>query len=939
MAQTFVFLDVETTGLNPERDNIIEIAVVAWREGEIVEQFTSLVNPHVAIPQFVTQLTGITDEMVKDAPSLFAIRPKIKQIIGDAIIVGHNIAFDLGFLQANGMAYGNHRIDTITLASILLPEVGRYDLEHLVRALDLPRTTAHRAEADTLHTLNLYQALHQVAVGRKLALLDEIVQFGNTLGWPETLFFENALKERTRKAFGNDSFDRKRHLFDAPQPKGEAIVEIEDEEKLTPIDVEAVTGMLKEGSNFSRIFPDYEPRKQQVQMVSAVAGALNKHQHLMVEAGTGTGKSLAYLLPAAFWAYNNGRRVVVSTNTINLQDQLIHKDIPALSAALPFEVRAAVRKGKSNYLCMRLFQTMRHRGPKDKDEMTVFSRLLLWLPRTKSGDIAELPLRNMAERIVWRKLSGENAPCSPQDCSAEKCPLHFVRRRAEYAHIVIVNHALLLADADTQNHILPDYKDLIIDEGHHLEAAVTSGMSFSADKRFLDAVLETITDTKGGIFTDLERNMTDLPRKTQENIADAIRPIRQAGKNAEMRLEEFFSVLNFFLSDKINSRAEFAQQIRLVGGMRDSAEFRMVRQSWKNVLVHLSDIAKSIEAVAKGIANLMDNQAKITDGDEILAELTNNFRSILETASNLNTIIEEENPEFITWIEIWRERVSLHAAPLHVGELVAKHLWDKLDCVVMTSATMRTAPNGRQVTANFDYLRERLNAKDPNRIQELAVGSPFDYKKNTLLYVCSDIPEPKQPGYQRHVEQAIIDVAETLEGRTMVLFTSYKQLSETARAITAPLADKGISVLAQQTGSSRQQLTDQFKAVDAKAILLGTRSFWEGVDVPGKALEAVILVKLPFDVPSDPVVGARSETFDNPFMEYAIPEAVLRFRQGFGRLNRRKSDEGIVVVLDKRVLTKRYGELFLTALPDCTLLRQRTKRLPEIIKRWQERSR
>ncbi|MGB1254144.1 MAG: ATP-dependent DNA helicase, partial [Candidatus Promineifilaceae bacterium] len=290
------------------------------------------------------------------------------------------------------------------------------------------------------------------------------------------------------------------------------------------------------------------------------------------------------------------------------------------------------------------------------------------------------------------------------------------------------------------------------------------------------------------------------------------------------------------------------------------------------------------------------------------------------------------------WIEWYRDQLSLHAAPLHVGKLVDNHMWERLDSVILTSATMRTAPQGRQNLANFDYIRARLQA-DEETVQELSVGSPFNYKKNTLLYLCSDIPEPRQPGYQRMVEEAIVDIATTYGGQTLVLFTSYKQLSETARIIEPKLAEENIRVLAQTQKISRQQLTAQFKADNARAVLLGTKSFWEGVDVPGPALSAVVLVKLPFDVPTDPVIGARSETFNNSFMEYALPESVLRFRQGFGRLIRRKSDEGVVVVLDKRVLTKRYGELFINALPQCVTLRKRTQRIPEILKRWQNRDR
>jgi DNA polymerase-3 subunit epsilon/ATP-dependent DNA helicase DinG len=290
----------------------------------------------------------------------------------------------------------------------------------------------------------------------------------------------------------------------------------------------------------------------------------------------------------------------------------------------------------------------------------------------------------------------------------------------------------------------------------------------------------------------------------------------------------------------------------------------------------------------------------------------------------------------IYWAEVFKDRISLHAAPLHVGPLVEEHIFEKLETVILTSATMRTAGAGNWNEATFDYIRGRLHAFETT---EMSVGSPFDYENAVLLYLASDMPEPNQPGYQRYLEDAIIDVATALGGRTMVLFTAYSQLNQTAKAIEHALADQDIVTLAQGGNLSRQQLLEQFKQTDSRAVLLGTRSFWEGVDVPGDALQCVIIAKLPFDVPSDPVFAARSETFDNAFFEYSVPEAVLRFRQGFGRLVRRGSDEGVVAILDKRVLSKRYGKMFLDALPPCMVLRQRTDRLGELTLRWLNRER
>jgi DNA polymerase-3 subunit epsilon/ATP-dependent DNA helicase DinG len=314
--------------------------------------------------------------------------------------------------------------------------------------------------------------------------------------------------------------------------------------------------------------------------------------------------------------------------------------------------------------------------------------------------------------------------------------------------------------------------------------------------------------------------------------------------------------------------------------------------------------------------------------------LTSLTRSLEETRANLDALMVAPQEGMIYWIEQFRRRISLHAAPLHVGPLVEKHIFNTKETVVLTSATLRTAGPGSYGRPTFDYLRDRLHA---GHAEELAVGSPFDYENSTLLYLPTDIPEPNQPGYQRHVEQAILDVALALNGRTLALFTSFAQLSATAEVIAGRLNTAGITLLAQNQGASRQQLLAQFKAPGSRAVLLGTRSFWEGVDVPGPALQAVFVVKFPFDVPSDPIFAARSETFDSPFFEYSIPETVLRFRQGFGRLIRRTDDQGVVIVLDKRILTKRYGQAFLDALPPCTVLRQRIGRVGELSQRWLNR--
>lgn len=929
MSQIYVAVDVETTGLDPYEDAVIEVATVTFTADELIDEWSSLVDPLREVPPFITRLTGISDDMVQGAPTLRSLRSKLRRQIGENIIVGHNVSFDMRFLEHAYIGAGHHRLDTLTLATILLPRAGHYSLAELARTLKLgggDKDKGHRALADARNAARLFQELFRRACELESDQLIEIIAAGRGLNWPETHFFDQALHNISKSAVARRQ--PLKRLFNTPRPEGHTLNPRDEPQAL---DEEIITGMLQRGGTFSRAFPNYEFREQQVEMVSAVTNSFNRQQHLIVEAGTGTGKSVGYLLPAAFWAQQNERCVVVSTNTINLQDQLVNKDLPQLQKLLPFDIRATVLKGKRNYLCTRLFQQMRHSGPSSADEMVLYAKILLWLPQTKSGDVNELSLRSQGEQMAWARLSADNDACRVDTCREERCPLHVARRRAEQAHLLVVNHSLLLADVAAGNRVLPPYRDLIIDEAHHLEAAVTDGLSFRADRRFLESLLEEVTRPRAGMIGDVQsRVRAELPPQISGTVDGFAEKLRSSGNQALVRLEEFFTTMDYFLQDHVSRNSPYAEQVRLVPALRKQPEWDQVEISWQNVDVHLKGVTEGLQKLAGALEEVTENH-ELEDGEDLFIAVESLGRQLEEARVNLKAIILEPQEEMIYWAELFKTRLSLNAAPLHIGPLVEQHVFAEKDTIVLTSATLRTAGRGGYGDVDFAYLRDRLHA---HHAEELAVGSPFDYRKNTLLYLVSDMPEPNQPGYQRQVEDAILTVGRTLKGRTMALFTSYGQLRKTAQAIAQPLAEANVGLLVQGEGASRQQLLESFKDMDSRTVLLGTRSFWEGVDVPGIALQAVLIVRLPFDVPSDPIFAARSETFESPFFEYSIPEAVLRFRQGFGRLIRRRDDEGVVIILDKRVLTKRYGQSFLDALPECTTIRQRHNRLEELLIRW-----
>jgi DNA polymerase-3 subunit epsilon/ATP-dependent DNA helicase DinG len=371
-------------------------------------------------------------------------------------------------------------------------------------------------------------------------------------------------------------------------------------------------------------------------------------------------------------------------------------------------------------------------------------------------------------------------------------------------------------------------------------------------------------------------------------------------------------------------RNEYAQQVRILDALRRQPAWSEVEVHWQNLSHFTSGIADAMTQLVVGLHELSDYD--ITDYDDLVSSFTAASRHLTELHLRLEELVTAPAPNTVYWVEFRPDgrRISVHAAPLDVGPLVKEHIWYAKDSVILTSATLRT-------NNSFSYVQERLDAED---VDGLVIDSPFDYQSNTLLYLINDIPEPRErSAYQRAVEEGLLELVLATEGRTLALFTSYAQLRETSNAIGPALGQRGIAVYDQSDGTSRTQLLEGFVESE-RAVLMGTRSFWEGVDVPGEDLSVLAIIRLPFSVPSDPLFAARSEMFDDAFFEYSIPETILRFRQGFGRLIRRQDDRGVVAIFDRRLLSKGYGRHFIDALPPCTTQRGSIHDLPQEAVRW-----
>lgn len=931
MREVIVALDLETTGLNQYEDDIIEIGAASFRDGELLDTYQTLINPGRSIPERVTAITGIRSDDLIGCPAVREVLPDLRRFIGAHPVVAHNVEFDLGFLKRFDVATGNLALDTYDLASVLLPTAPRYTLNSLIGQLGLDLENAHRALDDAVAAGQLYWALWQRVLGLPLDTLREIAEAARELDWSAKPVFMAALAERSRTALtgaparratigAGDLFTPDRSPWRPLRPNFER----------RPLDVERLAGMIEAGGDMAAAFPNYEHRPQQVDMLRRVAEAFNSGGHLMVEAPTGVGKSMAYLIPAIAWATQNDERVVISTATINLQDQLLSRDLPMLRQALGIPFEAALVKGRGNYLCPRRLATLRRRGPTSVAELRMLAKVLVWLLDSETGDRGEISLRGYEEAAIWSRLSAEDEGCTLERCGEQMdgaCPFYKARRRAESAHVLIVNHALLLADVQIGNRVLPEYRHLIVDEAHHLEDATTNGLSFQITQATLQRRLEDLGDVHKGLLGDVIRGTRgSVPPKHFAQIEEYVRIVATALGAMGHHTERYFEALRRFLESSGALRpGEYSNQVRITPALRNQPDWAQVEAAWDTLAQFTLAISDAMNRLARGLAGL--EQFDVLNFDDLLSSVGAAARHLEEMHVQLDAFSARPQENTIYWAQVDQDgtRLSVHAAPLHVGPLLEQYLWSTQDVVILTSATLRTG-------GTFEYVCDRLGA---SHVDSAVVGSPFDYEQSTLVYIPADMPDPtaRRDEYQRAVERGLIELAAATGGRMLGLFTSYTQLRQTAQAIAPRLALGDITVFDQSDGTSRQALLDGFVRTE-RAVLLGTRSFWEGVDIPGDDLSVLVIVRLPFTVPSDPIFAARSELYENSFMQYAVPDAVLRFRQGFGRLIRTRTDRGIVALFDNRVITKRYGQVFLDSLPGCTVRRGPLAGLPGAAVEW-----
>lgn len=960
--ENVVVLDTETTGLSFSHDELIQVAAARMSHGKIESWFVSFANPGKPIPEEIEHLTHISNSDVAEAPAPDEVMRQLVEFVGDARIVAHNAEFDRTFTTkypAGKALLENEWIDSLDLSRIALPRLKSHRLIDLVKAFDAPLST-HRADADVEATCSLFRVLLAAVCSMPRSLVAEIATMADKDQWPTVVVFDYLLHHAPSGSPLADSAE-------APAETGEAECEGEKAESAAKTPLFSLRSMRRQRVNsclparpsslsgaavlddetplldvpsradidrafsaeglLGRIYGSYDPRPEQLEMAEAVRSAFERSNNLVVEAGTGVGKSMAYLVPSALTSLRSGVAIGVATNTNALLDQLVFSELPALSHALQQEapdlpeLSYAALKGISHYPCLRKIEKIAADGPstrevagRQQNQAPALAALLSYIEQSEFSDLDAL-------KIDYRLLPRWAITTTSNDCLRRKCPYfgslcfgHGARRRAERCNIVVTNHALLCCDLAADGGLLPRAACWVVDEAHGIEAEARRAFTKKVDSDALSRLCGRVAPSGSSrtIFARAEKRVSGDVEESAALFYGLSNKAQEAGDAFARAAEEYclhVKDLLYFDTQK-TGRSYESVDLWLNGEVRRSSVFAGLK----------SHALVMVEAAEKLVRRCQDLVAFL-EGIDAAAEPQ---REIASTAIELKELIEAcdlifgKQPEsFVFQASLLRKKDrlgdSLGAMPLEVGSMMRDAFYSRTQSVVYASATL-------SVDGRFEAFSRAvgLNEDESSFARELQVDSSFDFDNNMIVYVASDMPEPNAPSYLAALQKLLVGVHLAQGGSMLTLFTNRREMERCFDEVWPLMKREDLRLVCQKWGVSSKALRDDFIA-DESLSLFALKSFWQGFDAPGSTLRGVVIPKLPFSRPTDPLSCERASRDDRAWFKYTLPQAVIETKQAAGRLIRKSDDTGVVILADKRLVTKSYGKTVLNSLQSKTV--------------------
>ena len=924
--RTVVVLDTETTGLSFSHDELIQIAAAKLDCGKIVDWYTTFVDPGKDLPEEITHLTGIKEQDLEGAPDPSEALEGLVEFVGDAAIVAHNAPFDKHFVTNHPAGYPlfeNTWIDSLDLSRIALPRLKSHRLIDLVRAFDAPAST-HRADDDVAATCVVYRILLAGVASMPHELVCAIASMAPREEWSTGFVFEHIAdwQQGNCEAFSLREMRKKRiiELSSRPSRKDAGDPEV----VLNHPSKEEISHAFTQEGALGRIYPDYEPREEQRIMALAIRDAFEMSDNLVVEAGTGVGKSMAYLVPAALFARENDVTVGVATKTNSLLDQLVYQELPSLAEALDGQLTWAPLKGMAHYPCLRKVNRVVENGPVVREiagasisQAPSLAALLSFIEQSEFDDIDTL-------KIDYRALPRRQITTTSTECLRRKCPyygrlcfVHGARRRAEQADIIVTNHSLLFCNIAADGGLLPPVRHWVVDEAHSTEDEARSAFAQTVDSEALLRLAGRVGSSAGvrNVFARAEKSLSGVEGEQITLLLGLVAKARSAGDAFARAADDYAtSVKDLLYFDPVNKtkRGQSYEQVDvwINDEVRRNGVFGGVALN-ATALVEATDklvkAAQDIVAYLEGIDEAAVAQREIASAAIELKDIRNALELIFQAAP------ETYAYQAALFRKKDRRADKVQALMLDVGDKLNEAFYSTTHSVVYTSATLT-------VGGRFDPFEQAvgLNREDFSHAKELELDSSYDFDNNMIIYVVKDMPEPNEPGYASALNRLLLEAHRAQKGSMLTLFTNRREMENCYNEVAPLLKADDLRVVCQKWGVSVKGLRDEFLS-DEHLSLFALKSFWEGFDAPGATLKGVIIPKLPFGRPTDPLYCERASRDDRAWWRYVLPQAVIETKQAAGRLIRKADDRGVLILADKRLVTKRYGGTFLNSLQSRTV--------------------